>query len=133
MLIGNAIGQGENLTPEQIDAYNKVGGKVKFLLDKALELAEGIYMIDDKDPYKIKYYKKAPDLNAIIYLCDRLLGKPVAKTETKDETNKKGIAAVQDIITSLASQGLKSLNEKESNVKTITASSVDVWVGKDAI
>lgn len=28
MLIGNALNQGKDLTPEQIEAYNKVGSKV---------------------------------------------------------------------------------------------------------
>jgi len=28
MLIGNALGQGQNLTPEQVEAYNKLGQKV---------------------------------------------------------------------------------------------------------
>lgn len=28
MLIGNALGQGQNLTPEQVDTYNRIGSKV---------------------------------------------------------------------------------------------------------
>jgi len=28
MLIGNALNQGKDLTPEQLDAYNKIGSKV---------------------------------------------------------------------------------------------------------
>ena len=115
----------------------KVGKKAKFLLDKAIELAEGIYMMDDKDPYKIKYYKVKPDLDAIIYLCDRLFGKPVAKSEVKDDTNKKGIAAVQDIITQLAGVGLKTLNPNNENgnekFPTVTISSVNVRSGEDAL
>lgn len=107
----------------------KVGKKMKFLLDKALELADGIYMVQDNDPLKIKYYKKAPDLNAIIYLCDRLLGKPVAKSEVKDETGKKGIQSVQNIIINLAG----NKNGKPNGPKPIAGSVVNVRPSENTV
>lgn len=84
----------------------KIGKRVKWLLDKSFELADGIYTIDARDPDKVKYYKKAPDLDAIIYLIDRLIGKPTAKTENKNTEEKKGVVAIQNMIVQLAGGNL---------------------------
>ena len=80
----------------------KFSAKSKWLLDKAFELAAGIYILDERDPSKTKYYKKPPDLDAIIYLIDRVLGKPVAKQENFQNQAKKGVAELQNIIQVLA-------------------------------
>lgn len=109
----------------------KVGAKAKFLLDKALELADGIYMTDEKDPYKTKYYKKAPNLEAIIYLIDRLIGKPVAKSEVKDNSEKKGLATIQNLIVNLAGPSRENNGNKNGN--TITLGKNDVRVGESSL
>lgn len=63
---------------------NKVVGRIgkqgKLLSDKLFELIEGVYMVDKinqvQGKEEIKYYKTPPNLNAIIYAIDRVLGKP---------------------------------------------------------
>lgn len=80
----------------------KIALKTKFLIDQAFELAAGIYVLDERDPSKTKYYRKAPQLDAIIYLMDRLLGKPVARSENTQDKAKKGVAELQSIIMNLA-------------------------------
>ena len=95
----------------------KIAGKTTFLLDQALELAAGIFITKEDDPLHIKYYRKPPDLTAIIYLIDRLVGKPVAKTENKNIQANKGIAAVQNIIMNLAAGSSINVN-KDGNEST---------------
>lgn len=80
----------------------RIGKKGKYLTDKLFELIEGVYVIDKqgKPGTGIRYYQVPPNLNAIIYALDRVLGKPVAKTESAEE--KKGIMVVESIIRNLA-------------------------------
>jgi len=70
------------------------------LTDKLFELVEGIYVVSSVDGEKMKFYKQPPNLNAIIYCLDRVLGKPQAG-KPQDEANK-GIAIVESIIKDLA-------------------------------
>lgn len=57
-----------------------IGKKGKMLVDKLFELIEGVYVVDRVGKTKfgdeIRYYKVPPNLNAIIYALDRVLGKP---------------------------------------------------------
>src|SRR3990167_5633456 len=102
----------------------KIGRKGKYLTDKLFELIEGVYVMDKRKDGNIKYYQVPPNLNAIIYALDRVLGKPVARSEITEE--KKGVVLVEHIIRNLAgdrdvdkpirSNGenvLKSGNEKD--------------------
>lgn len=93
----------------------KISVKTKFLIDQAFELAAGIYVLDERDPHKTKYYKKQPQLDAIIYLMDRLLGKPVAKTENTNLQAKKGVAELQSIIMNLAGATINVNNKPEKD------------------
>ena len=81
----------------------KIGKKGKYLTDKLFELIEGVYVIDKrggKDGREVRYYQVPPNLQAITYALDRVLGKPVARTEVSEE--KKGIVIVESIIRNLA-------------------------------
>lgn len=91
----------------------KISLKTKFLVDKAFELAAGIYILDERDPSKTKYYRKPPNLDAIIYLMDRLLGKPVMRQENSNDKAKKGVAELQNIIQVLAGGVVNINNEKD--------------------
>ena len=60
----------------------RIGKKGKYLVDKLFELIEGVTTVSymhkvpgqkEKEPV---VYKRPPDLNAIIYALDRVLGKP---------------------------------------------------------
>jgi hypothetical protein len=108
----------------------KIAGKTKWLFEKAIELAEGIWVIKDDDPLKIKYYKRPPDLEAIKYLMDRLLGKPIARVEKKEE--KRGVILVEHIIRGLARPAPKAI-EGEVVENGITTSSDDIRSGEDAL
>ncbi len=92
----------------------KIGKKGKYLTDKLFELIEGVYVIDKrggKDGRDVRYYQVPPNLQAITYALDRVLGKPVARTESEDR-NKQGIATVESIVKKLA--GGKVIEEKKS-------------------
>lgn len=91
----------------------RIGKKGKYLTDKLFELIEGVYVIDKrggKDGRTVRYYQVPPSLNAIIYALDRVIGKPVTKTETTQE--KKGVMVVESIIRNLAGGG--TIEEKRS-------------------
>ena len=97
----------------------KIGRKGKYLTDKLFELIEGVYVIDKragKDGREVRYYQVPPNLQAITYALDRVLGKPVARTES-GEGAKQGVAVVESIIKNLATG--KVIEEKRS--VTVTA------------
>ena len=82
----------------------RIGKKGKYLTDKLFELIEGVYVIDKrggKEGREIRYYQVPPNLNAIIYALDRVLGKPAAR-DTEDNRDKKGVMIVESIIRNLA-------------------------------
>ena len=69
----------------------KIGRKGKYLTDKLFELIEGVYIVDKrggKDGREVRYYQVPPNLAAITYALDRVLGKPVARTSTENEEKK---------------------------------------------
>jgi hypothetical protein len=78
----------------------RIGSKGKFLVDKLFELAEGVYVVDKVGGKDIRYYKVPPHFPALVYLMDRVLGKPKAYLEKSEE--KKGIYVVEHIIKGLA-------------------------------
>ena len=84
----------------------KIGRKGAYLTDKLFELIEGVYIVDKrggKDGREVRYYQVPPNLNAITYALDRVLGKPMARTEHTEE--KKGVMIVESIIKNLAGGG----------------------------
>ena len=78
------------------------------------ELIEGVYIVDKragKDGREVRYYQVPPNLQAIVYALDRVLGKPVARTASEDSA-KQGVTVVESIIKDLASG--KVVEEKRS-------------------
>lgn len=78
----------------------RIGRKGKYLTDKLFELIDGIYTVQKESGREIRYYKVPPNLTAIIYALDRVLGKPKQFTEHSEE--KRGIMVVEHIIRNLA-------------------------------
>ena len=78
----------------------RIGRKGKYLTDKLFELIDGVYTVQKESGKEIRYYRVPPSLPAIIYALDRVLGKPVARTEVSEE--KKGVMIVETIIRNLA-------------------------------
>jgi hypothetical protein len=98
----------------------KIGKKGKYLTDKLFELIEGVCIIErdhqvGKKGRSIKYYKVPPNLQAIIYALDRVLGKPTQHVEQSRE--KEGIVAIEQIIKNLES-GKVMQTTKRIEIKT---------------
>lgn len=63
-------------------AEKQIADKLPTLIDRALELAEGVTVKEiDKDG-GINIYTKPPDRQAIEYLVNRIMGKPTERQET---------------------------------------------------
>lgn len=80
----------------------RIGHKGKYLVDKLFELIEGVQIVQKEGTHEVRYYKVPPNLNAIIYALDRVLGKPKQVSEHSEE--KKGIILVEHVIRNLAGQ-----------------------------
>lgn len=62
-------------------AEKRIADRLPLLIDRALELADGVTVQEvDKDG-GVAVYTKPPDLKAIIYLVDRIMGKPTERQE----------------------------------------------------
>lgn len=98
---------------------DRIGRKGKYLTDKLFELIEGVYVQEGSKKTGIRYYQVPPNLNAIIYALDRVLGKPTQHTEHVEE--RRGVMVIEAIIRNLAGdkpslqktkEGLSLMNEK---------------------
>ena len=97
---------------------NRIGKKGKYLTDKLFELIEGVSILyeDPKDGKAIRYYKQPPNLNAIQYAIDRILGKPTQHTESTKQS--EGLITVEHIIKGLANtQGLSNKKNEGRVIK----------------
>ena len=118
-----AIGRRREVRAElENRVVKKIGAKGKVLTDKLFELIEGVAVIDKRggaNGKDIRYYTVPPNLQAIIYALDRVLGKPVVHTEHVEE--KRGVMIVESIIRNLAGEKIEYGNEidepKQSNGK----------------
>jgi hypothetical protein len=84
---GAREGAGRKAKPDKFKvpiakAEKKIADKLPMLIDKALELAEGV-LIEDFNivTMETSIYQKPPDLGAIKYLVDRIMGKPTERKE----------------------------------------------------
>jgi len=91
----------------------RIGQKGKMLTDRLFELIDGVYTVQKDDKNGIRYYRVPPNLNAIIYALDRVLGKPKQYTEVSQES--KGIILVEHVIKNLATNPY-ARNEDRSSV-----------------
>lgn len=97
---------------------SRIGRKGKWMTDKLFELIEGIYVIDKrggKDGKSIRYYQVPPNLNAIIYAMDRVLGKPKQHIEKTEQ--KQGIILVEHMIKNLAGNPYDKRNEEKPSIE----------------
>lgn len=95
----------------------KIGRKGKYLTDKLFELIEGVYVIDKrggKNGRDVRYYQVPPNLQAVIYALDRVLGKPKQQIEKSNES--KGIILVEHVIKNLASSPYKNVKRSEEQL-----------------
>lgn len=61
-------------------AEKKIADKLPWVVDKMLELAEGV-TVQEFGPGGPVIYQRAPDLGALKYLADRIMGKPTERQE----------------------------------------------------
>src|SRR4051795_405957 len=61
-------------------AESAIADRLPWLVDKAMELAEGVYVEKPGLTGPI-VYQLPPDMNAIKYLVDRIMGKPTERRE----------------------------------------------------
>ena len=93
---------------------HRIGKKGKYLVDKLFELIEGVYIVDKKkgvrgQAVEVRYYQVPPNLTAIVYALDRVLGKPKQVSEHSEE--KKGIILVEHVIKNMAANPYNKKNE----------------------
>ena len=70
-------------------AEKKIADKLPFIVDRMLELAEGVKVLDvNLVTMEQSVYTRPPDRQAIQYLVDRIMGKPEAKID--HDVNHKG-------------------------------------------
>jgi hypothetical protein len=73
-------------------AEGMIADRLPWLVDKAMELADGVYV--EKPGLTGPFvYQLPPDMGAIKYLVDRIMGKP---TERKELTLEKPLAEMTD-------------------------------------
>ena len=65
-------------------AEAKIAENLPRLIDKALELAEGVTVQEIDRKGEAQIYTRPPDREAIKYLIDRLAGKPTERVEVDD-------------------------------------------------
>ena len=61
-------------------AEKKIADKLPWLIDQALELAEGV-VVQEVCKDGLRIYQRPPDMNAIKYLVDRIMGKATERRE----------------------------------------------------
>ena len=116
----------------------RIGRKGKLLSDKLFELIEGVYIVDKrsgKDGHVIKYYQQPPNLQAIIYAMDRVLGKPMVRSETN--TEKQGLTLVENIVKGLVNKNDKNVTraneDKTKGGEYIDAEYIDDGASEPAV
>lgn len=79
-------------------AEKRIADKLPMLIDKALELAEGVHVEDfNIVTMQTTVYQKPPDLGAIKYLVDRIMGKPTERKEITSLDKPLGEMSVDEL------------------------------------
>ena len=74
-------------------AEKKIADKLPWLIDQAMELAEGVVIQERDKDGRERIYQRPPDMGAIKYLVDRIMGKP---TERKELTLEKPLEEMSE-------------------------------------
>lgn len=62
-------------------AEKKIADRLPWLVDKMMELAEGVHVERLSPTGALVVYQQAPDYRAVAYLLDRIMGKPTDRKE----------------------------------------------------
>jgi hypothetical protein len=63
------------------DAEKRISDRLPVLIDKLFALADGVLVQETDDEGAVDVYLKPPELKALVYLVDRVMGKPMQKVE----------------------------------------------------
>jgi hypothetical protein len=69
-------------------AEKKIADRLPWLVDKLIELADGIYEEKTIGEAAVIVYKRAPDRQAAEYLMDRVMGKPTQPVDVYDTARR---------------------------------------------
>ena len=83
-------------TPPAFTAEAKIRDRLPWLVDKLLELADGVYEEKQIGEGVALVYKQPPDRQACQYLMDRILGKPALPIEHDGQVDHK-VTSVETI------------------------------------
>lgn len=73
-------------------AEAKISEKLPWLVDKLLELAEGVEVEKRDRQGRVRVYSEIPDREAIKYLMDRVMGKPMQPVSLVDKVREMAVA-----------------------------------------
>lgn len=73
-------------------AESKIRDKLPWLVDKLFELAEGVEVQKRDRQGQTRVYSEIPDREAIKYLMDRVMGKPVQPIDLRDKIRELALA-----------------------------------------
>jgi hypothetical protein len=95
---GNRIGAGRKPRSEKFarpiaSAEKKIADRLPWLIDKEMELAEGV-LVEKQTLMGPVVYKTPPDRQAIEYLINRIMGKPTERHEHDIDTEIADLLAV---------------------------------------
>lgn len=79
----------------------RIGDAGTLITDRLFELIDGAYVIQRMDGKQIRFYKTPPNLKAIMYALDRVLGHPTQPIE-QNNAEKEGMNTIAQIIKGLA-------------------------------
>lgn len=79
-------------------AEKQIADQLPLFIAKAIELAQGIWVERETAGGKVKVYEKPPDMQAIMYLTDRIMGKPVSKTSAEVSGPNGGPVKITEIV-----------------------------------
>jgi hypothetical protein len=65
------------------DAEQRIADRLPRLIDKLFTLADGVVVQETDEEGRVDVYAKAPDLKALTYLVDRVMGKPTERVEAQ--------------------------------------------------
>jgi hypothetical protein len=92
----------------------RIGDAGTLITDRLFELIDGAYIIQRMDGKQIRFYKTPPNLKAIMYALDRVLGHPTQPIEQNRE-NQEGINTIEKIIKSLATRPYRPGSANSAN------------------
>ncbi len=78
-------------------AEKKIADRLPWLIDQAMELAEGVVVQERDREGGLRIYQRPPDMKAIAYLVDRIMGKATERKEITSLDKPLGEMTVDEL------------------------------------